>query len=111
MISSGIDVNLMGSVLRCCWLLQATEGDAGRESGSGSGALVGVREEAGARAPLVVATLKALGALSDDAFRRHLVDIFPRLTRLIGCIRAPPEIQRALSDLFARRIGPLLTLS
>ena len=77
-------------------MLQATEGDAGRESGSGSGGLVGVREEAGARAPLVVATLKALGALSDDAFRRHLVDIFPRLTRLIGCIRAPPEIQRAL---------------
>lgn len=87
---------------------QATEGDAARESGSG---LVGAKEEATARAPLVVATLKALGALSDDTFRRHLVAIFPRLTRLIACIRAPPEIQRALSDLFAHRIGPLLTLS
>lgn len=58
----------------------------------------------------MVATLKALGSLSDNAFRRHLVTIFPLLTQLIACIRAPPEIQRALSDLFARRIGPLLTL-
>jgi brefeldin A-inhibited guanine nucleotide-exchange protein len=87
--------------------MQAVEGDGSREAGSG---LAGAREEAGSRAPLVVATLKALGSLPDDAFRRNLVAIFPLLTQLIACIRAPPEIQRALSDLFARRIGPLLTL-
>ncbi|CAL8462959.1 g2493 [Coccomyxa elongata] len=107
--AAGVEQRLLALCIANLECFEATEGDAGRDSGSGSG-LVGVREEAGARGPLVVATLKALGALSDDTFRRHLVTIFPRLTRLIACIRAPPEIQRALSDLFARRIGPLLTL-
>ena len=75
------------------------------EAGS---ALAGAVEEAMARAPLVVATLKALGSLSNDAFRRYLLEVFPLLTGLIGCIWAPPEVQRVLSDLFARRIGPML---
>jgi brefeldin A-inhibited guanine nucleotide-exchange protein len=77
---------------------------------NGGAGLAGGREEAGARAPLVVATLRALGALGDDAFRRHLRGTFPLLTRLIASTKAPPEVQRALSDLFARRIGPLLSL-
>ena len=55
-----------------------------------------------------VATLRALAALEADAFRRHLPAFFAQLTRLIACGHAPPEVQRALSDLFADRIGPLL---
>ena len=55
-----------------------------------------------------VATLRALAALEAEAFRRHLPAFFPQLTRLIACGHAPPEVQRALSDLFADRIGPLL---
>jgi brefeldin A-inhibited guanine nucleotide-exchange protein len=86
-------------------LQQEMDTDASRESGS---ALAGATEEAMARAPLVVATLKALGSLSSEAFRRHLMEVFPLLTGLIACIRAPPEVQRALSDLFAVRIGPML---
>ena len=86
-------------------LVQDTDTDASREAGS---ALAGAVEEAIARAPLVVATLKGLGTLSNGAFRRHLLEVFPLLTGLIGCIRAPPDVQRALSDLFARRIGPML---
>jgi len=60
------------------------------------------------RAPLVVATLRALAALCDDEFRRHLHEFFPLLTRLISCHHAPVEVQRALSSLFEKRIGPLL---
>ena len=59
-------------------------------------------------APLAVATLRALLAFSPDAFRAHLKDFFPLLTALISCEYAPPEVQRALSDLFAQRIGPML---
>ena len=88
-----------------CVHTQETDTDASREAGS---ALAGATEEAIARAPLVVATLKALCALSNEAFRRHLLEVFPLLTGLISCIRAPPEVQRSLSDLFAKRIGPLL---
>ena len=55
-----------------------------------------------------VATLRALAAREADAFRRHLPAFFQQLTRLIACGHAPPEVQRALSDLFAERIGPLL---
>ena len=77
-------------------------------SGEAGNTLAGATEEAIARAPLVVATLKALGSLSDEAFRRHLLEVFPLLTGLIACIRAPPEMQRSLSDLFAKRIGPML---
>lgn len=58
--------------------------------------------------PLAVATLRALLAFSPDAFRAHLKDFFPLLTALISCEYAPPEVQRALSELFAKRIGPML---
>ncbi len=67
-----------------------------------------MKEEAGARSPLIVATLRALGNLTDAAFRKHLRDFFPLLTRLIACQHTPPEVQAALSDLFTRRIGPLV---
>ena len=91
--------------MTCKVRVQDTDTDSSREAGS---ALAGAIEEAVARAPLVTATLKALGSLGNDAFRRHLLEVFPLLTGLIGCIRAPPEVQRALSDLFAKRIGPIL---
>ena len=70
--------------------------------------LASVKEEAAARAPLVVATLRALSNLSDASFRRHLRHFFPLLTRLIACQHAPPDVQLTLSELFTKRIGPLL---
>lgn len=71
--------------------------------------LVTSKEEYRALAPLVVATLRAVGSFSDAAFRQQLPAFFPLLTSLIGCEHAPPEVQRTLSDLFTRRIGPLLS--
>lgn len=59
-------------------------------------------------APLVVATLRALNAFPDDMFRRHLKRFFPLLTALISCEHAPYEVQEALSDVFGKRIGPLI---
>ncbi len=73
--------------------------------------LVSSKEEYRALAPLVIATLRALNGFTDAAFREHLSAFFPLLTALISCEHAPPEVQRTLSDLFMRRIGPLLTQS
>ena len=61
------------------------------------------------RAPLAAASLRALGALPQDAFREHLAALFPLLTQLITCMQSPPEVQKALSDVFLARIGPLLS--
>lgn len=58
----------------------------------------------------MVSILRAYAAFPDAAFRRHLRTFFPLLTRLISCENAPLEVQRALSDLFSARIGPLLTV-
>ena len=70
--------------------------------------LLSQREESAARAPLVVATLRALSSFSEDAFRQHLKIFFPLLTRLISYEHSPPEVQRALADIFTRRVAPLL---
>lgn len=82
--------------------------DAETSGDAGPSRLASLREEALARAPLVIAVLKALGDLSEASFRRHLQSTFPLLTRLIACPHAPPEIQAVLSELFTKRIGPLL---
>ena len=71
--------------------------------------LVSSKEEYRTLAPLVVATLRAVGMFSEDAFRQQLPAFFPLLTSLIGCEHASPDVQRTLSDLFTRRIGPLLS--
>ena len=93
---------------------QAAGSQLGTESASASSRqdsiprLASVKEEAGARSPLVVATLRALSNLTDAAFRKHLRGFFPLLTRLIACQHTPPEVQAALSDIFIKRIGPLV---
>lgn len=59
-------------------------------------------------APVIVSTLSALRAFSDDQFKECLKPLFPLMTRLIRCSSAPLEVQVALSELFATRVGPLL---
>jgi hypothetical protein len=86
---------------------QGGGGSGGGAVGSNT-AMATSSAEHSARAPLVVATLRALSALGDDEFRRHLREFFPLLTRLISCQHAPVEVQRALSTLFEKRIGPLI---
>ena len=81
-----------------------------QQNGSHMGArLVSAREEASMRAPLAAASLRALGSLPQEAFREHLTALFPLLTQLITCMQSPPELQRALSEVFLARIGPLLS--
>ncbi|CAD7702431.1 unnamed protein product [Ostreobium quekettii] len=58
--------------------------------------------------PLVVATLRAIGSFPDAMFREHLQRFFPLLTGLISCEHAPLDVQQALSDVFAKRIGPMM---
>eukprot|EP00873_Tetraselmis_striata_P021183 jgi/Tetstr1/441447/TSEL_029692.t1 len=87
----------------------AGEPAAGGEGGPPSNMSMSTSSaEHSARAPLVVATLRALSALGDGEFKRHLREFFPLLTRLISCQHAPVEVQRALSTLFEKRIGPLI---
>lgn len=92
-------------------------GDRSQANGAASSSdtsthrLASVKEEASARAALVVAALQALAELREDAFRQNLAKLFPRLTRMIACRHASPEIHAVLSDLFASRIGSLLSAS
>eukprot|EP00897_Mesotaenium_endlicherianum_P001745 jgi/Mesen1/1599/ME000134S00728 len=69
------------------------------------------RRELVARAPLVVATLRAVGNLKDAAFKQHLTQFFPLLAELVSCEHGSPEVQMALSSMFGSRIGPLLLQS
>ena len=64
--------------------------------------------EQAALTPLLVATLAALHTFPQSAFKRHLKELFPVMTRLIRCQSASVEMQVALSDLFAAKIGPLM---
>ncbi|KAL6762063.1 hypothetical protein V8C86DRAFT_3013062 [Haematococcus lacustris] len=59
-------------------------------------------------APLVGSALKALGGLDDASFKGHLPQFFPLMTSLIQTDYAPPEVLRVLSDLFAKRVGPII---
>lgn len=61
-------------------------------------------------ATLMGGVLRALrGPAVDEAtFRAHLPTLFPLLTTAIRTEYAPHEVQVALADLFAQRIGPLV---
>ncbi len=50
----------------------------------------------------------AIAAFDDDTFRDHLHEFFPLMTGLISAEYAPAEVLRALADLFAKRVGPIL---
>lgn len=67
-----------------------------------------VAHEQAALTPLLVDTLAALNAFSAEVFKKHLKELFPVMTRLIRCRAASVEMQVALSDLFAARVGPLM---
>ncbi|WIA22572.1 hypothetical protein OEZ86_009559 [Tetradesmus obliquus] len=79
--------------------------------GGSSGSLVSIAAasvEYTAFAPLVVSTLKALSTLERATFQAQLGRFFPVLTALMACEHAPADVQRALSELFLTRVGPLL---
>lgn len=52
--------------------------------------------------------LQALAALDAATFQVELGRFFPVLTRLMTCDYATPDVQRALSELFMAKVGPLL---
>ncbi|EFJ50436.1 hypothetical protein VOLCADRAFT_80189 [Volvox carteri f. nagariensis] len=58
--------------------------------------------------PLALSSLVALGELEEATFRRYLGELFPLLTQLIRADYAPPDVHRALSTLFARRVQPMV---
>eukprot|EP00850_Spirogloea_muscicola_P003472 SM000014S00260 [mRNA] locus=s14:364320:373142:+ [translate_table: standard] len=66
------------------------------------------RRELVDRAPLVVATLRALEGLGEPALRSHLKRFFPVLAELVSCEHGSPAVQSVLSSMFASRIGPIL---
>ena len=59
-------------------------------------------------APLVTSTLRAVSSLDDATFRANMHTFFPLLTQLIRADYAPPDVHKALSDLFDGRVGPLV---
>eukprot|EP00879_Flechtneria_rotunda_P012887 GHRR01013459.1.p1 GENE.GHRR01013459.1~~GHRR01013459.1.p1 ORF type:complete len:271 (+),score=94.74 GHRR01013459.1:102-914(+) len=64
--------------------------------------------EYAAFAPVVVSTLKALNGLDELTFKQQLSRFFPVLTQLMSAEYATADVQRALSQLFLTRVGPML---
>ncbi|KAG6385340.1 hypothetical protein SASPL_154173 [Salvia splendens] len=71
----------------------------------------GRRTELAARAPLIVATLQAVGALGESSFQKNLCCFFPLLSSLIGCEHFSNEVQIVLSDVLHSSVGPILLRS
>lgn len=57
---------------------------------------------------IVLLLLQALSTLERATFQAQLGRFFPVLTALMACEHAPADVQRALSELFLTRVGPLL---
>ncbi|KAL6981821.1 Brefeldin A-inhibited guanine nucleotide-exchange protein 2, variant 2 [Sarracenia purpurea var. burkii] len=71
----------------------------------------GKRRELAARAPLIVATLQAIGTLEDSSFENNLSRFFPLLTSLISCEHGSNDVQVALSEMLNLSVGPVLLRS
>jgi brefeldin A-inhibited guanine nucleotide-exchange protein len=52
--------------------------------------------------------LQALSTLDAATFQAELARFFPVLTKLMTCDYATADVQRALSELFLVRVGPML---
>lgn len=52
--------------------------------------------------------LQALSSLDKSTFQKQLGRFFPVLTKLMVCDYATADVQRALSELFLVRVGPML---
>jgi len=66
------------------------------------------RAELAAYSPLAVDALKAAARFKDAAFRESLGLFYPTFTRMIESEHSPAEVSRTLSDVFAKRVGPLV---
>ena len=62
-------------------------------------------DEQEAMIELVVDTLSTLQAFPDGVLKQHMHEIFPSLCRMIRCRAATVQMQVALSDLFASKLG------
>lgn len=70
--------------------------------------LGGGASECAVLAPLVVACLQVLRSFDELGLRACLPRFWPVLARLVAAEHAPPDVQRALSDLMLLRLGPLI---
>ena len=84
-------------------------GGGGEVDSDAVSSAIALAAENQALAPLAVATLKALLSFPVDIFKLRINQLFPILTSLISCETAPPEVQRVLSEVFASRIGSMMT--
>ena len=100
-----------GASLRPNLTLELDPSEAGIGAEAEMEASARARDELAARAPLAVDALKALARFDEASFRGNLRVAFPSLVRLVECERAPGEVSRALSDVFARRVGPIVIRS
>ncbi|KAJ6710019.1 SEC7 DOMAIN-CONTAINING PROTEIN-RELATED [Salix koriyanagi] len=71
----------------------------------------GKQRELAARAPLIVATLQAIGSLGDSSFEKNLPHLFPLLSSLISCEHGSNDVQVALSDMLSSSVGSVLLRS
>ena len=82
----------------------------GAKAREGGGRVLVRREdsEVATRAPLATDALVALARTSDASFRGNLEGTYPALVALVEKDGTPAEVARALGDVFAKRVGPLV---
>ncbi|KAK4741300.1 hypothetical protein SAY87_024888 [Trapa incisa] len=68
----------------------------------------GKRKELAARAPVVVATVRAICSLGEGSFEESLGRLFPLLLGLVSCEHGSKEVQAALSKMLESSVGPIL---
>eukprot|EP00798_Chlamydomonas_sp_ICE-L_P027640 gene27640-7278_t len=89
--------------------VQMSTSIAMRHTSAGLPVTMASREtEYSAFGPLLTSTLRALSLLEEDVFREILPRLFPIMTQLIHSEYAPPDVHRALAELFQTRVGSLL---
>lgn len=83
----------------------ALDADGVPEMPSGEETRAQTLAEQEAMIDLVVETLAILQGFPDDVLKQNMQEIFPSLCRMIRCRGATVQMQVALSDLFASKLG------
>ena len=102
-------VALIRSVLTGFAAACDAEATGAKEAGKGGGRVLAREDsEVATRAPLATDALVALARTSDASFRGNLEGTYPALVALVEKDGTPAEVARALGDVFAKRVGPLV---
>ncbi|KAG9443870.1 hypothetical protein H6P81_015210 [Aristolochia fimbriata] len=79
------------------------------QPGTGETSGVDIHRVLELRAPIIVKVLKGMSLMNCQIFRRHLIDFYPLITKLVCCDQM--DVRGALGDLFTAQLTALLPTS